>query len=97
MDELISKSALIEQLNQAAPEYYNAYINESIVNTPAVVALPLTKKELDHLINDTIAYIWVMEDRGYDKPEYGYDSRKALLEKLKQFENDHFPELDCCG
>lgn len=59
--------------------------------------LPVTREELRHLINDTIAYIWKLEDRGAAKPEYGYDSRKALLEKLKQFEKEHFPELGCCG
>lgn len=52
--------------------------------------------ELKYLINDTVAYIWRLEDKGMDKPEFGYDSRKALLEKLKQFEREHFPEVACC-
>lgn len=62
-----------------------------------VAALPVTKAELSHLINDTISYIWKLEDKGMAKPEYGYDSRKALLEKMKQFEKKHFPEWDTCS
>jgi peptidoglycan hydrolase-like protein with peptidoglycan-binding domain len=58
----------------------------------------VTAAELKHLINDTITYIWGLEDSGFDKPEFGYDSRKALLEKLKKFEKEHFPEFACsCG
>ena len=60
-------------------------------------AIPLTAAELNHLINDTIAYIWRLEKMGCDKPEFGYDSRKALLEKLKQFQEEHFPEKVCSG
>lgn len=66
-----------------------------IGKAPEVDALPVTADELKHLINDTIAYIWRLEDRGCDKTEFGYDSRKALLEKLKKFYNEHFPEADC--
>lgn len=62
-----------------------------------VDAIPLTAAELNHLINDTIAYIWRLEKRGHDKPEFGYDSRKALLEKLKKFHEEHFPEITCPG
>ena len=62
-----------------------------------VALLPVTKAELSHLINDTISYIWKLEGRGIAKPEYGYDSRKALLEKLKEFEKLYFPELDTCS
>ena len=64
---------------------------------PTVCAMPLTEEENKHLINDTQAYIWRLESRGCDTPEYGYDSRKELLEKLKAFYNEHFPELVCCG
>ena len=58
-------------------------------------ALPVTEDELRHLINDTIAYIWRLEERGLHDSD-GYISRKALLKKLKQFEQDHFPQLDQC-
>lgn len=58
-------------------------------------ALPVTEDELRHLINDTIAYIWRLEERGLHDSD-GYTSRKALLKKLKQFEQDHFPQLDQC-
>lgn len=71
-------------------------VHAMINGAPAVDALPVTHAELRHLINDTIDYIWRLEDRGYDTPECGYDSRKALLEKLKQFEREHFPENNCC-
>jgi hypothetical protein len=59
-------------------------------------ALPVTEDELRHLINDTIAYIWRLEERGLHNSD-GYISRKALLQKLKQFEQDHFPQLDQCN
>ena len=62
-----------------------------------VALLPVTKAELSYLISDTISYIWKLEGRGIAKPEYGYDSRKALLEKLKKFEKLYFPELDTCS
>ena len=81
-------------------EPYPELAAKEIVNdAPTIDAVPVTAAELKHLINDTIAYIWRMEDSGTDKPEFGYDSRKALLEKLKQFEKEHFPESDCacCG
>lgn len=68
-----------------------------IEQAPTVDAVPVNHDELNHLINDTIAYIWGMEDRGATAPEYGYDSRKALLEKLKRFEEEHFPENDACS
>ena len=68
-----------------------------VAEQPTVVAIPLTAAELNHLINDTIAYIWRLEKRGHDKPEFGYDSRKALLEKLKKFHEEHFPEITCPG
>lgn len=59
--------------------------------------LCITKEELNHLINDTISYIWKLENKGLTGDEYGYSSRKKLLEKLEQFEEQHFPESDeCC-
>ena len=70
-------------------------VNACLDNAPAVDAIPVNAAELNHLINDTIAYIWRLEERGCDKPEFGYDDRKALLEKLKQFEKEHFPEMEC--
>jgi hypothetical protein len=55
-----------------------------------IVLLPITQKELGHLINDTISYIWKLEDRRCATEEFGYFSRKELLEKLKQFEKENF-------
>lgn len=72
-------------------------ILSAINDMPTVDALEVTEKELRHLINDVIAYIWRLEDRGCDKPEFGYDSRKALLEKLKRFEKEHFPQYETEG
>lgn len=72
-------------------------ILSAINDMPTVNALEVTEKELRHLINDVIAYIWRLEDRGCDKPEFGYDSRKALLEKLKRFEKEHFPQHETEG
>ena len=42
--------------------------------------LPVTEKELRHLQNDIIAYMWRLEDKGLAAEEYGYFTRKALLE-----------------
>lgn len=54
------------------------------------ILVPLTEEELRHLANDTIAYIWKMEETNRDKEEFGYFSRKELKKKLdwflKQFE-----------
>ena len=72
-------------------------IEYTIDELPTVDAIPLTADELRYLINDTIAYIWRLEKRGCDKSEFGYDRRKALLEKLKQFQKEHFPEKVCSG
>lgn len=59
--------------------------------------LCITKEELNHLINDTISYIWKLENKGLIGDEYGYSSRKKLLEKLEQFEEQHFHEPnECC-
>lgn len=58
--------------------------------------LPISHKELKHLINDTISYIWKLEDRGCTTEEFGYISRKELLEKLKQFEKENFEMFGEC-
>ena len=58
--------------------------------------LCITKEELHHLINDTIFYIWTLENKGLTDDEYSYSSQKKLLEKLNKFEEQHFPEYDCC-
>jgi hypothetical protein len=77
---------------------WNDALDAATTQAPTIDAIPVTEAELKHLINDTIAYIWRLEDRGCDKPEFGYDSRKALLEKLKQFYKEHFPDNGyCCG
>lgn len=79
-------------------EYERGYLDaqSNMNNLEKVVAIPVTHGELRHMINDIIAYTWGLEDRGANKPEFGYDGRKELLEKLKQFERDHFPEMECC-
>ena len=58
--------------------------------------LPITEAELRHLINDTIAYIWRLEDRGCASAKYGYFTRKELYEKLKRFEKENFPRFEEC-
>ena len=58
--------------------------------------LPINHKELKHLINDVIAYIWDLEDRGCAKEEFGYNSRKELLKNLEQFEKEHFEMFTGC-
>ena len=58
--------------------------------------LPINQKELSHLINDVIAYIWKLEGRGCATEEFGYNSRKELLEKLQQFEKENFVMFKEC-
>lgn len=88
------------------------------MKTKQTVSIELTKKELSHLINDTIEYIWgikkavfgddwnfgtditettVLTDEQKEKlTMYGYYSRKALLDKLKQLEKLSFSEVCYC-
>ena len=70
-------------------------VNAALDNAPGIDAIPVNAEELKHLMNDTIDYIWKLEERGCNKPEFGYESRKALLEKMKKFYNEHFPEHEC--
>ena len=58
-----------------------------------VAKIKLTEDELSFLINDTIAYIWRIEDTAKSEKDLearGYYSRKALLEKLKAIEKKYF-------
>ena len=57
----------------------------------------LTKKELSHLINDVIAYMWKIEEESTDEQyliQRGYYSRKDLKKKLIEIERDAFPEYE---
>ena len=64
-------------------------------NEEKIAMLPVTRGELWHLINDTIAYIWRLEERGVSGQKFGYDSRIKLREKLEAFEREHFRQMDC--
>ena len=102
MDEYIEREAVAMRVlgltivDPMVAQYADAVLMQ-IQQTPAADVLPVTRAELKHLMNDTIAYIWKLEDRGATDPMYGYDSRKALLEKLKKFYAEHFPEMGECG
>lgn len=63
---------------------------------PRIRLFPVTSDELKHLINDTIAYIWKLEEKDQATPERGYDSRKELLQKLQRFYAEQFPEHESC-
>lgn len=68
------------------------------MNKDKTAPLCITKEELHHLINDTIFYIWTLENKGLTGDEYSYSSRKKLLEKLNKFEEQHFLEdPECCN
>lgn len=71
---------------------YEQIFRKRVEMAPTVDAIPVSAEEVKHLINDTLAYIWKMESDGRDNLT---DSRKALLEKLKRFEKEHFPEFAC--
>lgn len=67
------------------------------MTNPTTVEVTVTHTELKHLINDAIAYIWKLEDRGIADDAHGYNSRRALLAKLQELEKKHFPELGVAG
>ena len=84
--------ALIERLRELA----DADKDGRLVAVPeGEAALPVTEKELGHLINDVIAYMERLENRSATAAIFGYESRKELLEKLKKFEKDNFPGVGC--
>ena len=63
------------------------------------VKIKLTQDELSHLINDTIAYIWKIEDTAKSEKDLevrGYYTRKALLEKLETIEKKYFKDKGEC-
>lgn len=67
-NDLISRSALIEQLNLAAPEYFNAYIAQIVANAPAVDAVEVVrcrvcKKNPGYTRNKN--ELWCRQWRGY--------------------------------
>lgn len=61
------------------------------------VMLPVTHDELVHLISDTISYLYRLRDTECTAPEYGYTTRLALLEKLRRFDRENFPQPACVG
>ena len=65
-----------------------------------VAKIKLTEDELSFLINDTIAYIWRIEDTAKSEKDLEareYSSRKVLLEKLKAIEKKYFKDNgECC-
>ena len=63
------------------------------------VKIKLTEDELSHLINDTIAYIWKIENTAKSEKDLearGYYSRKALLEKLEATEKEYLKDKGEC-
>lgn len=96
-DDYISRKALLAEYDRAHVGHPGG-ARKLIEEAPAADVLPVNREEMRHLMNDTISYIWGMEDRGATAPEFGYDSRKALLAKLKEFYKEHFPEPgECAG
>ena len=96
MAEYIDKEQLVDWLERVcgccadgtveAPTLYKQMITD-IKNFGCIKAeifLPLQKKELNHLINDTIAYLWKMEDTGRTEDFFGYSERKECLKKMKK-------------
>ena len=65
-----------------------------------IAKIKLTEDELSYLINDTIAYIWKIEDTTKSEKDLearGYYSRKALLEKLLAIKQKYFKnKKGCC-
>ena len=96
MAEYIDKEQLVDWLERVcgvcadgtveAPTLYKQIITDikNLGGVKADVLLPLEEKELSHLINDTIAYLWKMEDTGRTEDFFGYSERKGCLEKMKK-------------
>ena len=96
MAEYIDKEQLIDWLERVcgccadgtveAPTLYKQMISDikNFGGVKADVLLPLEKQELNHLINDTIAYLWKMEDTGRTEEQFGYFERKDCLEKMQK-------------
>ena len=96
MAEYIDKEHLVDWLERVcgvcadgtveAPTLYKQMITDikNFGGVKAEVLLPLKKKELRHLINDTIAYLWKMEDTGRTEDHFGYSERKECLEKMEK-------------
>ena len=96
MAEYINKEQLIDWLERVcgccadgtveAPTLYKQMITDikNFGGVKAEVLLPLENKELRHLINDTIAYLWQMEEQGRTEDCFGYPERKDCLEKMKK-------------
>jgi hypothetical protein len=96
MAEYIDKEQLVDWLERVcgccadgtveAPTLYKQMITDikNFGGVKADIFLPLQKKELSHLINDTIAYLWKMEDTGRTEDRFGYSERKECLEKMKK-------------
>ena len=63
----------------------------------AVDAVEVTGQEVQFLIDALYYHVrWMIAGR-LDKPECGYDERVALLERLRQFEREHFPDMKAEG
>ena len=89
--EILVSVADIRRAIQMAPA-------ANVVEIPEGHALlPVTRTELKHIMNDIIAYMWCLENRECATEEFGYCSRKELLDKLKAFEKEHFPDNDSCN
>ena len=66
---------------------------DDIEDAPAVDAVEVTAQELQFLIDALYRHIrWMIAGR-LDKPECSFDERVALSEKLRQFEREHFPDM----
>lgn len=59
--------------------------------------LSVTHEELLYLMGGLISYIWRQEERELTGPETGYADRKELLERLRQFEAENFPNITTAG
>lgn len=71
--------------------------NGVIVPNENEALLPVTEKELLHMLNDIIAYCQMLEERGCNLDNtFGYFSRRELYKKLGAFEREHFNRYTEC-
>lgn len=99
MGKLIDADALIFDLKTSFMPQSMDYTNAQAIalrwlrEAPVVDAVEVTGQDVQFLIDALYYHVRWMIAGGLDKPECGYDERLALLERLKLFEREHFPDM----
>ena len=68
-------------------------VRDMALEQPAAPALVLSQGEVQMLTNDTAHYIQHLQGLQGLPPQYGYEPRVRLLEKLQRFERSHYATM----